>query len=97
MDTGSLKAQSDRLRANLRMSAQWVPLKCNQPLPRNPNNFRFAGVDGRGKRYLVGNPAQNNSIAVVRIDDNRGGYEGHTGDIRWNGGNNNGGNWTGRW
>jgi hypothetical protein len=29
--------------------AQWVRLRCNQPLPRNPNNLRFAGVDGRGK------------------------------------------------
>jgi hypothetical protein len=77
--------------------AQWVRLKCNQPLPRNPNNFRFAGVDGRGKQYLLRNPAQNNGVAVVRIEDTRSGYEGYTGDIMWNGGNNNGGNWNGGW
>src|SRR5450631_1666719 len=79
------------------MPAQWVRLKCNQPLPRNPNNFRFQGVDGRGKQYMLKNPAQNNGVAVIRIEDNRGGMEGYTGDIFWNGGNNNGGNWNGGW
>jgi len=77
--------------------AQWVRLKCNQPLPRNPNNFRFAGVDGRGKQYMLRNPAQNNGVAVIRVEDPKGGYEGYTGDIMWNGGNNNGGNWNGGW
>src|SRR6516164_9246484 len=47
--------------------AQWVRLKCNQPLPRNPNNFRFQGIDGRGRQYMLRNPAQNNGIAVIRI------------------------------
>jgi hypothetical protein len=79
------------------MPAQWVRLKCNQPLPRNPNNFRFAGVDGRGKQYLLRNPAQNNGVAVVRIEDPKSGFEGYTGDIMWNGGNNNGGNNSGGW
>ena len=79
------------------MPAQWVRLKCNQPLPRNPNNFRFQGIDGRGRQYMLKNPAQNNGVAVIRIEDNRGGMEGYTGDILWNGGNNNGGNWNGGW
>ena len=79
------------------MPAQWVRLQCNQPLPRNPNNFRFAGVDGRGKQYLYKNPNGNNGVAVIRIEDNRSGLEGYTGDIFWNGGNNNGGNWNNWW
>ena len=79
------------------MPAQWVRLKCNQPLPRNPNNFRFQGVDGRGRQYMLKNPAQNNGVAVIRIEDPRPGIEGYTGDIFWNGGNNNGGNWNGGW
>ncbi len=79
------------------MPAQWVRLKCNQPLPRNPSNFRFAGVDGRGKQYLFKNPNGNNGVAVIRIEDNRNGMEGYTGDIFWTGGNNNGGNWNGGW
>src|SRR5690349_19105562 len=70
------------------MPAQWVRLRCNQPLPRNPNNFRFSGVDGRGKQYMLKNPSQNNGVAVIRIEDNRNGMEGYTGDIFWNGGNN---------
>jgi hypothetical protein len=77
--------------------AQWVRLRCNQPLPRNPYNFRFAGVDGRGKQYMLKDPAQNNGVAIIRIEDNRNGMEGYTGDIMWNGGNNNGGNWNGGW
>lgn len=79
------------------MPAQWVRLQCNQPLPRNPNNFRFQGVDGRGKQYLLKNPNGNNGVAVIRIEDNRGGMEGYTGDILWNGGNNNGGTWNNWW
>src|SRR5450755_378583 len=79
------------------MPAQWVRLKCNQPLARNPNNFRFQGVDGRGRQYMLKNPAQNNGVAVIRIEDPRPGVEGYTGDIFWNGGNNNGGNWNGGW
>ena len=92
-----IRANQGYLQTKAGMPAQWVRLKCNQPLPRNPNNFRFAGVDGRGKQYLLRNPAQNNGIAVVRIEDNRSGYEGYTGDIMWNGGNNNGNPWNGGW
>jgi hypothetical protein len=79
------------------MPAQWVRLRCNQPLPRNPNNFRFQGVDGHGKQYMLKNPSQNNGVAVIRIEDNRSGYEGYTGDIFWNGGSNNGGNGNNWW
>ena len=74
---------------------QFVRLDCNQPLPSNPNNFRFAGVDGRGKQYLLKPPNGNNGVAIIRIEDNRGGMEGYTGDIMWNGGSNAGGG--GQW
>ena len=74
--------------------ATWRRLNCNQALPRNPSNFRFAGVDGHGKQYLVSNPNSNNGVAVIRIDNNRNNMEGYTGDITWNGGS-NGGNWGG--
>lgn len=86
--------------------AQWVRLKCNQPLPMRPNNFRFQGIDGRGRQTLVRDPNSNNGVAAVRIEDNRGGMQGYTGDIMWNGGSgswngdgwdngNNNGNWNG--
>jgi len=92
-----IRGNQGYLQTKAGMPAQWVRLKCNQPLPRNPNNFRFAGVDGRGKQSLLRDPAQNNGIAVVRIEDPKSGYEGYTGDIMWDGGNNNGGNNGGWW
>jgi hypothetical protein len=49
-----------------------------------PANFRFSGVDGRGRQSLVQPPA-NGGPAVVRIEDPRGGTEGYTFDIEWNG------------
>lgn len=73
---------------------QWKRLVCNQPLPRNPQNFRFHGVDGRGSQTLVKDPNSNNGVAVIRLDDPQRGTEGYTGDITWDGGNNNGG-WNG--
>jgi hypothetical protein len=77
--------------------AAWVRLKCNQPLPMRPNNFRFKGIDGRGRQTLVRDPNSNNGIAVVRIVDNRGGMQGYTGDILWDGGSGvwNGSGWNG--
>jgi hypothetical protein len=64
--------------------ASWRRLDCNQPLPRNPQNFRFAGVDGHGRQSLVSDPNSNNGVAVIQIDNgNRGNNEGYTGDIMW--------------
>ena len=45
-----IRGNQGYIQTNSGMPAQWVRLRCNQPLPRNPNNFRFAGVDGRGKQ-----------------------------------------------
>lgn len=91
-----IRGGQGRLRSINGTPVQWVRLDCNQPLPSNPNNFRFAGVDGRGKQYLQKDPNGNNGVAVIRIEDNRGGMEGYTGDIMWNGGSNNaGGGWGG--
>jgi hypothetical protein len=86
-----IRGNQGRLRSINGTPVQWVRLDCNQSLPSNPNNFRFAGVDGRGKQYLLKNPNGNGGVAVIRIEDNRGGMEGYTGDIMWNGGTNTGG------
>jgi hypothetical protein len=61
---------------------QWRRLECTGPLPRNPRDFRFAGVDGRGSQQLVRDP-RNDGSAVVRITDPSGGSEGYTFDIMW--------------
>jgi hypothetical protein len=64
---------------------QWRRFQCTSPMPPNPPNFRFAGVDGRGSQELVRGP-QNGAGAVVRIQDSQGGSEGYTFDITWGGG-----------
>ena len=62
--------------------AQWRRFVCTSPLPPNPPDFRFAGVDGRGRQTLI-RPPYNGAPAVVRIEDPQGGREGYTFDIFW--------------
>ena len=64
---------------------QWRRFECTSPLPGNPANFRFQGVDGRGSQKLMSDPRRGGSI-VVRIDDPDNGSEGYTFDIFWQGG-----------
>ena len=64
---------------------QWRRFECTGPMPANPANFRFTGVDGRGRQTLVRDP-RNGSGAVVRIEDKDNGSEGYTFDLTWSGG-----------
>lgn len=60
--------------------------ECNAPLPTSGNitNFRFRGIDGRGTPRLVQEPAARNYyVAVVNVQDPRGGDEGYTFDLSW--------------
>ncbi len=66
---------------------QWRRFECSGPLPAQPANFRFSGVDGRGRQQLVQDPRNNRGTAVVRIEDPDNGSEGYTFDIRWDGSN----------
>src|SRR5664279_2243926 len=81
--------------------AQWHRLDCDQPLPTAPASFKFNGVDGHGRQTLSADPNSNNGVAIIRIDNNRNGVEGYTGDITWNGASssrtwgNGSGNWNG--
>jgi hypothetical protein len=63
---------------------QWRRFECTAPLPARPAEFRFAGVDGRGRQDLVRDP-RNGGAAVVRIEDREGGAEGYTFDLFWGG------------
>jgi len=65
---------------------EWRRFECNSPMPANPANFRFKGVDGRGRQDLVRDPRQG-GVAVVRISDPDNGREGYTFDLIWEGGN----------
>jgi len=65
--------------------SEWRRMTCTAPLPRNMGDFRFRGVDGRGRQQLVSDPRNNRGIAVIRIEDSQGGREGYTFDIEWSG------------
>lgn len=62
--------------------------ECNQQMPLNPNDFRFKGIDGRGRQELVRTTGR--GVAVVRIEDTQSGREGYTFDIFWRGGSGTG-------
>lgn len=73
--------------------ASFRRFECNQELPNRPSDFRFKGVDGRGRQNMV-RSASDGGRAVIRIEDSKGGSEGYTFDIFWSGGgysSNNGG------
>jgi len=69
--------------------SEWRRMQCNQRMPADPYDFRFRGIDGRGRVFLVRSPEQNRGVAVVRIEDNKGGREGYTFDLEWRGGSDN--------
>jgi hypothetical protein len=78
-DTGQIRNVSGQ-------PPQWRRFECTGPLPANPVDFRFSGVDGRGRQQLVADP-RNGGAAVVRIEDTSGGPEGYTFDLTWGQGN----------
>jgi hypothetical protein len=65
---------------------EWRRFECNSVMPANPAEFRFRGINGRGRQNLVREP-RGEGPAVVRIDDPQNGSGGYTFDITWaNGG-----------
>jgi hypothetical protein len=51
-------------------------------MPMNPAEFRFNGIDGRGRQTLMREPGRGGP-AVIRIEDPKGGREGYTFDVEW--------------
>src|ERR1051326_1935947 len=70
---------------------QFRRFQCTGLMPVNPADFRFSGVDGRGRQELVRDP-RNGGVAVIRIEDSGSGAEGYTFDLTWSGGDQNLGN-----
>ncbi len=64
---------------------QWRRFECTGRMPDRPADFRFQGIDGRGRQQLMNDP-RNGGPAVVRIEDPQSGAEGYTFDILWSGG-----------
>jgi hypothetical protein len=61
--------------------------ECNAPLPTSANisDFRFRGREGRGNPRLVQEPNRGNYyVAVVNVQDPKGGDEGYTFELTWN-------------
>jgi len=77
---------SGRLRTLAGQPATWTRLDCTSALPASMTDFRFRGVDGRGNVKMLQDPRNNNSMAVIRIDDPRSGAGGYTFEIEWSGG-----------
>jgi len=77
-----IRGETATLRNLSGAAPQWRRFECTGPLPSNPGNFRFTGVDGRGRQQLIHDPRSGGS-ALVRIDDPDGGSEGYTFDITW--------------
>jgi hypothetical protein len=87
MVDGSAEVEVRGTNATLRntggQAPQWRRFECTGPMPANPANFRFAGVDGRGRQTLARDPRNNGGAAVVQIEDSQGGAEGYTFDLFW--------------
>jgi hypothetical protein len=85
--SADVEVQGDRavLRTLSGQPAQWRRFQCNAPLPGNPGDFRFKGIDGRGRQELIQDPRRG-GVAVVRIEDRDNGQEGYTFDLIWKGG-----------
>jgi hypothetical protein len=58
-------------------------MECSGPMPINPAEFEFKGIDGRGNQRLMLDPRTNGGRALVRIDDPPNGREGYTFDLLW--------------
>ena len=80
-----IQGDQGRMRTLSGSPSTWRRMDCNQPLPPNPPDFRFSGVDGRGRQTLLRDPSNNRGVAVVRIEDPDGGREGYKFDIEWGG------------
>jgi hypothetical protein len=77
-DTGLLRTISGQ-------TATWRRFQCTTGLPRNPGDFRFIKVRGRGSAQLIGDPRRNGGRAVVHIADPKGGRENYIFDLQWRG------------
>jgi len=81
-----INGDQGRIRTLAGQPSEWRRFECSSVMPARPADFRFEGVDGRGRVQLVRDPRENRGVAVVRIEDSKGGREGYTFDLIWQGG-----------
>jgi hypothetical protein len=80
-----LRGDTATLRNLSGQTPQWRRFECTGVMPANASNFRFAGVDGRGRQELIRDP-RNGGVAVIRLEDPQAGSEGYTFDVTWDNG-----------
>lgn len=79
-----IRGTTGRMRTISGQPARWVRFQCNAPFPAGGmNDFRFRGIDGRGRQTLLRDPRENGGVAVIGIEDRSGGSEGYTFDLEW--------------
>ncbi len=81
-----VKGSRGRIRTLAGAPARWRRFECDAALPNQVSDFRFRGLDGRGRQTLASDPRSNDGVAIVRIEDPRGGSHGYTFEIEWSGG-----------
>lgn len=86
-----ITAAEGRMRTLTGARATWRNLECNMGMPANPGDFKFNPTNGRGKQYLVRAPQDNRGIALIRIEDEKGGSETFRFELEWRGGGGIGG------
>jgi hypothetical protein len=77
-DSGVLRTLSGQ-------AAGWRRFQCNRPLPRDPRDFRFDRVGGRGLVRLIRSPRMGGGTAVVHIEDPKGGRGSYAFTFQWSG------------
>ncbi len=80
----ALRGETLTIRTSTGDPARDVSSECSTPLPRNVEDFRFKGVDGRGEVRLLEEPsARNRWMAVVRVRDTKPGSEEYHFRLEW--------------
>jgi hypothetical protein len=83
----SIRGTQGMMRTLNGQPGRWVRFQCNAPFPNDGmREFRFRGIDGRGTQTLVQDPRNNRGVAVVRIEDPKGGNHNYTFDLEWKNG-----------
>lgn len=83
-----VRGDTARIRTLAGQPSVFKRFDCDGVIPTRPADFRFKGIDGRGRMTLVQDP-RNGGSAVIRIEDPKSGREGYTFDLEWQGGSGN--------
>jgi len=78
-----VRGDSATLRDTSGQTPQWRRFECTGPMPANPGNFRFSGINGRGRQTLMREPRNNGGTALIQIEDSQGGADAYTFDLYW--------------